>query len=110
MDAIHKGGDDRTRIYQRVVESVETGSRKQDMKAQSSPGLRDSVDISDAAYRMLKDSGELQKATSGKDELRLIKGDNENKATVRFSDSVLINRAVSRGYITVNGKASVGEA
>lgn len=30
--------------------------------------------------------------------------DNENEVIVYFSDSAMVNRAVSRGYITVNDK------
>lgn len=74
MDAIYIGsGNDRTRIYQRSIESSAEESGKRDMKVERSSGLRDSVEISDTAYRMLKDSGEL-KATSGKDELRITRG------------------------------------
>lgn len=73
------------------------------MRGERSSGLRDSVEISDTAYKKFKESGEL-KASSGKDELRITRGDNENEVVVHFDDSALVNRAVSRGYITINGK------
>ncbi len=42
-------------------------------------------------------------ATSGKDTLGITKGNKDNSFIVHFSDSAMVNRAISRGYITVNG-------
>lgn len=42
-------------------------------------------------------------ATSGKDTLGITRGDRENTFVIHFSDSAMVSRAVSRGYITVNG-------
>lgn len=43
-------------------------------------------------------------AASGKDVLGITKGKQANSYIVHFSDSAIVNRAVSRGVITVNGK------
>lgn len=77
--------------------------KKQSGNEAQPPHRRDSVEISDAAYKMSKETDELR-ATSGKDELRVTKGNRENEVIVHFRDSALVNRTVSRGYITVNGK------
>ena len=42
-------------------------------------------------------------AASGKDILGITKGDKDNSFVIHFSDSAMVSRAVSRGYITVNG-------
>lgn len=63
---------------------------------------RDSVEISPAAYESMGAS-EKMSATSGKDILGITKGDKDNSFVIHFSDSAMVSRAVSRGYITVNG-------
>lgn len=42
-------------------------------------------------------------ATSGKDVLEITRGDKGNNFVIHFWDSAMVSRAVSRGYITVNG-------
>ncbi len=63
---------------------------------------RDSLEISTEAYE-LRNNDEKMSATSGKDTLGITKGDKENTFVIHFSDSAMVSRAVSRGYITVNG-------
>ncbi len=65
-------------------------------------GKRDSVEISSAAYEQLDKTGQMT-ATSGKDNLEITKGKKENSFIIHFSDSAIVSRAVSRGYVTVNG-------
>ena len=43
-------------------------------------------------------------ASSGKDELGISLGDKEVEYIIHFSDSAMVNRTVSRGHLTVNGK------
>ena len=62
----------------------------------------DSVEISDTAYER-NAAEERMTATSGKDMLGITKGDKDNSFVIHFSDSAMVSRAVSRGYITVNG-------
>jgi hypothetical protein len=69
--------------------------------AQSASSKKDTVEISDEAYAAQRDNNIT--ATSGKDILGASKGDKENTFIVHFADSAMVNRAVSRGYITVNG-------
>ena len=63
---------------------------------------RDSVEISTAAYESMGGT-EKMSATSGKDTLGITNGDKDNSFIIHFSDSAMVSRAVSRGYITVNG-------
>ena len=62
----------------------------------------DTLDISKAAYKTAV-SDETMSATSGKDSLGITKGQNANSYVIHFSDSAMVSRAVSRGYLTVNG-------
>lgn len=66
--------------------------------AESKKCDRDSVKISAKNYKT-----EKMTATSGKDTLGITKGDKDNSYVIHFSDSAMVSRAVSRGYITVNG-------
>lgn len=63
---------------------------------------RDSLEISSDAYE-LQNSAEKMSAMSGKDILGITRGDKANSFVIHFSDSAMVSRAVSRGYITVNG-------
>lgn len=63
----------------------------------------DSLEISLEAYK-LQESPTKMSATSGKDSLEITKGNNENSYVIHFKDSAMVSRAVSRGYITINGK------
>lgn len=62
----------------------------------------DSLEISSEAYD-LQNNDEKISATSGKDTLGITRGDKENTFVIHFSDSAMVSRAISRGYITVNG-------
>lgn len=62
----------------------------------------DSVEIS-AEASSLQGIDEKLSASSGKDYLGITKGSKENSYLIHFSDSAAVSRAVSRGYITVNG-------
>lgn len=62
----------------------------------------DSLEISSEAYE-LQNNDEKISATSGKDTLGITRGDKENTFVIHFSDSAMVSRAISRGYITVNG-------
>lgn len=66
--------------------------------AESQKSDLDSVEISSKTYKE-----EKMTATSGKDTLGITKGDKDNSYVIHFSDSAMVSRAVSRGYITVNG-------
>ena len=72
-----------------------------DITKQSEKELRDMVQISDEAYQMQKEEQKVS-ATSGNDVLGISKGVSDNENVVHFSDSAMVNRAVSRGYIKVN--------
>ncbi len=64
---------------------------------------RDTLEISSEAYSKLKDNNAEMRATSGKDLLSVSKGKDENTFVVDFEHLANVSRAVSRGYITVNG-------
>lgn len=74
---------------QSVKKLKETETKKSDLE---------SVEISAKTIRQKK-----MTATSGKDTLGITKGDKDNSYVIHFSDSAMVSRAVSRGYITVNG-------
>ena len=76
-------------------------SESGDITKQSEKELRDTIQISDAAYRMQKEDQKVS-ATSGNDILGISKGVSDNEYVVHFSDTAMVNRAVSRGYIKVN--------
>lgn len=71
-------------------------------KCKSSNHQRDVVEISSEAYE-IQEKEEQMSATSGKDTLGITKGSKENTYIIHFSDSTMVSRAISRGYITVNG-------
>lgn len=75
---------------------------KYDEKYKSSSRQKDVVEISSEAYEM-QEKAEPMSATSGKDTLGITKGSKENTYIIHFSDSAMVSRAISRGYITVNG-------
>lgn len=79
---------------------IDTDSKQ--YQAQAAMKKRDSVEISAAAYER-KATEDKMTATSGKDTLGITKGDKDNSFVIHFSDSAIVSRAVSRGYITVNG-------
>ena len=78
---------------------IGTQSVKKLKLAESKKSDLDSVEISSKAHKE-----EKMMATSGKDTLGITKGDKDNSYVIHFSDSAMVSRAVSRGYITVNGK------
>ena len=63
---------------------------------------KDTLEISSEAYAAQLESKELS-ATPGKDTLGITRGSDNNTFVIHFSDSALVSRAISRGYITVNG-------
>lgn len=71
-------------------------------KYKSSTRQKDVVEISSEAYE-IQEKVEQMNAASGKDTLGITKGDKENTYIIHFSDSAMVSRAISRGYITVNG-------
>ena len=60
------------------------------------------AEIISEAYE-LQNNDEKISAASGKDTLGITRGDKENTFVIHFSDSAMVSRAISRGYITVNG-------
>lgn len=62
----------------------------------------DSLEISSEAYKMQENSNKMS-ATSGQDTLGITKGGSDDSYVVHFCDSAMVSRAISRGYITVNG-------
>ena len=79
-----------------------SGNQSNNIKVGLKKGKRDSVEISATAYERSA-AEEKMTATSGKDTLGITKGDKDNSFVIHFSDSAMVSRAVSRGYITVNG-------
>lgn len=77
---------------------IGTQSVKKLKLAESKKSDLDFVEISSKTHK------EEMTATSGKDTLGITKGDKDNSYVIHFSDSAMVSRAVSRGYITVNGK------
>lgn len=71
------------------------------MKKDLNTRRKDTVEISESAYKL--NEKEKMTATSGKDSLGITKGDKDNSYVIHFGDSAMVSRAVSRGYITVNG-------
>lgn len=61
-------------------------------------GKKDTLEIAEDSCK-IKD----MTASSGKDILGITKGDKDNSYVIHFSDSAMVSRAVSRGYIKVNG-------
>ena len=62
----------------------------------------DVVELSDRGKKLLEDKEFY--ATSGKDILSVSKSEGEDSYTVSFEHSAFVERAVARGYITVNDK------
>lgn len=77
---------------------IGTQSVKKLKLSESKKSDLDSVEISSKTHKE-----EKMTATSGKDTLGITKGDKDNSYVIHFSDSAMVSRAVSRGYITVNG-------
>jgi len=87
--------------------SIITNSRQSSKHINSNQSIStakmDSLEISSEAHK-LQESPTKMSATSGKDSLEITKGNSENSYVVHFKDSAMVSRAVSRGYITINGK------
>lgn len=72
---------------------------------QTATAKTDSLDISAAALAKMDnpdDNGTIS-ATSGKDALPITRGKKAHSFIIHFRDSAMVSRAVTRGYITVNG-------
>lgn len=80
---------------------INTSSKQYQVQAEVNK-KRDSVEISSAAYGR-NATEKTMSVTSSKDILGITKGDTDNSFVIHFSDSAMVSRAVSRGYITVNG-------
>ncbi|WP_303872074.1 hypothetical protein [Acetobacterium wieringae] len=76
--------------------------KKSQPSSQSVSKKTDTLSISKEAYETPK-SDETMRATSGKDSLGITKGEKANSFVIHFSDSAMVSRAISRGYLTVNG-------
>lgn len=88
--------------YQNNTSMKTSAETKYVEKYKNSAKKKDSIEISSEAYEKQKDT-ENMSATSGKDTLGITKGSNDNTYVIHFSDSAMVSRAISRGYITVNG-------
>lgn len=90
-------------IYKTSEKSTKTSPEtKYTEKCKPSSRQKDVVEISSKAYE-IQEKTEQMSATSGKDTLGITKGSKENTYIIHFSDSAMVSRAISRGYITVNG-------
>lgn len=67
-------------------------------------GTTDTIELSTEALEMQAEQVQEMSATSGKDTLGITRGKDKNSYIIHFYDSAMVNRAISRGYITVNGK------
>lgn len=90
-------------IYKKTTTDTPSSKALEQNKAvcRSSP-KGDSIEISSEAYEAQYED-EKMTASSGKDILGITKGREENTFVIHFSDSAMVNRAISRGFITVNG-------
>lgn len=90
-------------IYQQNADSaVVTDKKTNNENYKNTSEMRDTIEISSKAYHMQADSEQIS-AASGKDTLKVTKGNKENTYIIHFSDSAIVSRTISRGYITVNG-------
>ncbi len=87
--------------YSQMTESQKS-MKKSQPSSQSVSKKTDTLSISKEAYETPK-SDETMRATSGKDSLGITKGEKANSFVIHFSDSAMVSRAISRGYLTVNG-------
>lgn len=90
-------------IYQQNANSaVVTDKKTNNENYKNTSEMRDTIEISAKAYHMQAHNEQIS-ATSGKDTLKVTKGNKENTYIIHFSDSAIVSRTISRGYITVNG-------
>lgn len=90
-------------IYQQNADSaVVTDKKTNNENYKNTSEMRDTIEISSKAYHMQADNEQIS-AASGKDTLKVTKGNKENTYIIHFSDSAIVSRTISRGYITVNG-------
>lgn len=87
--------------YNQMTESQKS-IKKSQPSSQSVSKKTDTLSISKEAYET-PGSDETMRATSGKDSLGITKGEKANRFVIHFSDSAMVSRAISRGYLTVNG-------
>lgn len=85
--------------YRKNGNSAKVGTESSYTEKHTSSSKQDVVEISSEAY----EKQESMSATSGKDTLGITKGSKENTYIIHFSDSAIVSRTISRGYITVNG-------
>lgn len=90
-------------IYQQNANSaVVTDKKTNNENYKNTSEMRDTIEISSKAYHMQADNEQIS-AGSCKDTLKVTKGNKENTYIIHFSDSAIVSRTISRGYITVNG-------
>ncbi len=95
-------------VVKNYYNSYSQMTEKQKSMAKSQPSSQavskktDTLDISKEAYKTPV-SDETMSATSGKDSLGITKGEKANSFVIHFSDSAMVSRTISRGYLTVNG-------
>lgn len=89
-------------IYNKRLQTKDNITEKSIKAFHHSNINNDTISISENAYKAYVGT-EAMKVTSGQDELPVTKGDFENSFVIHFKDSAMVNRAISRGYITVNG-------
>nr|WP_320027110.1 hypothetical protein [uncultured Acetobacterium sp.] len=87
--------------YSQMTEKQKSMEKSQP-SSQAVSKKTDTLDISKEAYETAV-SDETMSATSGKDSLGITKGEKANSFVIHFSDSAMVSRAISRGYLTVNG-------
>lgn len=86
--------------YRKTDSNVNEKKEKYVNKCKSNK-TKDTIEISKEAYHAQQE--DQLTASSGKDTLGISKGNKENTFIIHFTDSAIVNRVVSRGYITING-------
>lgn len=90
-------------IYRKTdAEKASANAANQYKTAYRASQRTDSLEISAEAYQAQSED-EKMTASSGNDALGITRGSREDAYVIHFSDSAMVSRAVSRGYITVNG-------
>lgn len=90
-NAYHKTGTETSKkALDKYKEAYQTSSKEMDK-----------IEISSEALE--RQSDEKLSAASGKDSLPITKGSEDNTYVIHFSDSAMVSRTISRGYIIVNG-------
>lgn len=91
-----------TNTHTQIVTPAAVTNYYMSNRADEKMSSTDVLELSDKGKKLLEDK-EIY-ATSGKDILSVSKSKGEDSYTVSFEHSAFVERAVARGYITVNGK------